>query len=221
MEIFPYNLVRPLAFAHSLPIMTNPSHAIELDYFKAQDPDVQCCDWPACREEGEHRAPKSRSELKKYHWFCLIHARQYNKGWNYYTGMTDDEVEADVREDTVWHRPSWPLGGNPGGTPGQNGGQPFTPEDLMGRMGAFGPDWEPAGDFGKRPTPAAKPETRQAWAVAVFSLSGPVQVDAVKARYKELVKLHHPDTNGGDKAAEEKIKEIYEAYQIILEMLEV
>jgi len=214
MEIFPYNLVRPLAFAHSLPIMTNPSHAIELDYFKAQDPDVQCCDWPACRDEGEHRAPKSRSELKKYHWFCLIHARQYNKGWNYYTGMTDDEVEADVREDTVWHRPSWPLGGNPA-----SGDQSFTPEDLMGRMGAFGPDWEPGDSYAKQPGPGAKLETRQAWAVAVFSLSGPVQVDAVKARYKELVKLHHPDTNGGVKAAEEKIKEIYEAYQIILEML--
>ena len=219
MEIFPPNLVRHDGFAHSLAIMTNPSIAIELDQFKTQDPDVRCCDWPGCRDDGEHRAPKSRSELKKYHWFCLIHARQYNKGWNYYTGMTDDEVEADVRLDTVWHRPSWPLGGNPGDIRGRYGDQPFSPEDLMGRMGAFGPDWHPADSHAKRPGQEAKPETRQAWAVAVFSLSGPVEVEAVKGRYKELVKRYHPDTNGGDKAAEEKVKEINEAYQIILEML--
>ena len=53
----------------------------------------------------------------------------------------------------------------------------------------------------------------------MFALSGPVTVDTVKARYKELVKRHHPDTNGGDKGGEEKIKEINEAYQIIMDML--
>jgi hypothetical protein len=176
----------------------------------------RACDWPGCDGEGMHRAPRSRLEILSYHWFCLDHARQYNAGWNYYAGMSDAEVEADVRRDTVWDRPSWPLGGAPGG---RNGRKRFAPEDILDRLGAFGPDWDAAGGFAKRPDARAPAGTRQAWAVAVFGLAGPVTTVAVKARYKELVKRHHPDANGGAKSAEEKIKEINEAHQIILDML--
>ncbi|NQU62397.1 MAG: DnaJ domain-containing protein [Rhodospirillales bacterium] len=195
--------------------MANTSKAIELDHFGPQDADARCCDWPGCRVEGYHRAPKSRKELENYHWFCMGHAREYNAGWNYYVGMSDDEVEADVRRDTVWHRPSWPLAG---GQP-SNGKFQFTPEDVMDQMGAFGPEWSQNGGYGKQPSQNAKAGTREAWAVAVFALTGPVNEEAVKARYKELVKQHHPDANGGDKGSEEKIKEINEAYQIIMKML--
>jgi hypothetical protein len=189
--------------------MANPSNSISFEHFESDDPEIRCCDWPGCMGEGLHRAPKSRDEIKSYHWFCVLHAREYNVGWNYYAGMSDDEVEADVRQDTVWHRPSWPLGAGK-----------ISAEDMMGQMGAFGPEWDEKGGFGKRPDRNAKPGRRQAWAVAVFGLTGPVKTDAVKARYKELVKQHHPDTNGGDKAAEEKIKEINEAHQIIMDMLD-
>ncbi len=187
--------------------MESPLSLNTLECFRAEGPESRYCDWPGCSGEGEHRAPKSRKELKTYHWFCLDHVRQYNKGWNYYDGMSDAEVEADVRHDTVWHRPSWPFGGK------------ITPEDVLGTLGAFGPEWDPHGGDGPPPDRRAKAGTREAWAVAVFGLSGPVITEAGKARYKELVKQYHPDTNGGEKAAEEKIKEINEAYQIIMDML--
>ena len=61
------------------------------------DPGVQLCEWPDCAAEGEHRAPRSRDDMDSYRWFCLEHAREYNKGWNYFAGMSDDEVEADRR----------------------------------------------------------------------------------------------------------------------------
>lgn len=177
---------------------------------------ARACDWPGCPGPGQHRAPRSRLEMRSYHWFCRDHARQYNAGWNYYAGMSDAEVEADVRRDTVWDRPSWPLGGAPAG---RNGGKRFSADDIVDRLGAFAPEWEVNGGFAKRPDARAPVGTRQAWAVAVFGLTGPVTTVAVKARYKELVKLHHPDANGGAKTAEEKIKEINEAYRIILDML--
>ncbi len=181
---------------------------------------ARACDWPGCVGAGEHRAPRSRIELRSYHWFCRDHARQYNAGWNYYAGMSDAEVEADVRRDTVWDRPSWPLGGAPAG---RNGGRRFAADDIFDNLGAFGPDWQADGGFARRPDSRAPAGTRQAWAVAVFGLTGPVTVVAVKARYKELVKLHHPDANpranGGNGASDEKIKEINEAYRIILDML--
>ena len=187
--------------------MGSTSHLISLERFPDDKADVCCCDWPGCPDEGLHRAPKSRDQLNAYHLFCLAHVRQYNKGWNYYTGMSDAEVEADVRWDTVWHRPSWPLGGS------------IAPEDVIAQMGAFGPDWDQSGGSQKRPGSTAKQGARETWAVAVFGLSGPVNSDTVKSRYKELVKQHHPDTNGGDKDSEERIKQINEAYQIIMDMV--
>lgn len=176
---------------------------------------ARACDWPGCAGPGQHRAPRSRLEIRNYHWFCRDHARQYNAGWNYYVGMSDAEVEADLRRDTVWDRPSWPLGAGNGG----NNGKRFAADDVLDRLGAFGPDWDAAGGFARRPDARAPAGTRQAWAVAVFGLTGPVTAVAVKARFKELVKRHHPDANGGDHASNEKIKEINEAHRIILDML--
>ena len=115
----------------------------------------RACDWPGCDGAGQHRAPRSRLEIRSYHWFCRDHARQYNAGWNYYTGMSDAEVEADVRRDTVWERPSWPLGG----APKRNGRKSFTADDVLDRLGAFGPDWDAAGGFARRPDARAPAAT--------------------------------------------------------------
>ncbi len=68
------------------------------------------CDHPGCVGGGDFRAPKSRLDLHDYHWFCLEHVRAYNSAWNYYAGMSDAEIEAEIRHDTVWQRPSWRLG---------------------------------------------------------------------------------------------------------------
>ena len=195
--------------------MASQLYSSALEHSSPQELVTRCCNWPGCNGGGLHRAPKFPNQLSNYHWFCLGHAREYNKGWNYYAGMTDAEVEADVREDTVWRRPSWPLVGIKGG----KGAFRFTPEEMLKRLGDFGPEWASDGGFRVPPGCDSKLGTKQAWAVAVFSLSGPVCVDSVKGRYKELVKQHHPDTNGGAKAAEEKIKEINVAYQIIIDML--
>ena len=37
----------------------------------------------------------------------------------------------------------------------------------------------------------------------------------IKARYKELVKRHHPDANGGDRSSEDKLREIIQAYNYL------
>jgi len=74
------------------------------------EPPVRACEHPGCPGGGEFRAPKSRLELDRYYWFCLEHVRAYNSAWNYYAGMNDSEIEAEIRHDTVWQRPSWKLG---------------------------------------------------------------------------------------------------------------
>ena len=174
--------------------------------------DLRGCDWPGCRETGEYKEPKSRQALNQYHWFCLMHIRAYNKSWNYYAGMTDAEVEADRRRDTVWNRPTWRLGGDGEGEFGFGPDGPLFDDPFGLFEDGGGP--APGGNGGHDP---ANPQASHRAALAVFGLRHPATADDVKQRYKELVKRHHPDANGGAKAAEEKLKEINEAYHTLLQ----
>lgn len=163
---------------------------------------LRSCDHPGCTATGEYRAPRSRAELDHFYWFCLDHVRAYNAAWNFYAGMSTAEIEAEIRSDTVWQRPTWPLGA---------------------RIGAlYGARWRGFGVFdldedgtGQRETRAPRPRSPQEKALALFDLRPPLTLAGLKARYKELVKRHHPDTHGGDRAAEERLKEINEAYSTL------
>ena len=165
----------------------------------APDPHApgQRCDMPDCAETGAYRAPKSRASLQEFHWFCLDHVRVYNASWDYYKGMGPEEIEAELRADASWQRPSWPLG---------QGKQARLDEAMEAELHAFA--------FGARPKPAHRPdvpaELREA--LGVFELTWPVTLAAVKARYKELAKRHHPDANNGSKRSEEMLKTVNLAY---------
>ncbi len=146
----------------------------------------------------------------------MAHVREYNQGWNYYAGMSQTEVEAEIRADTVWRRPTWPLRG------GDDGGRPFSRNRIfVDGLGPIGPGSEAteesAEDVRRREAPPL--DSTAAEAMAVLNLRPPLSTERLKARYKELAKLHHPDTNGGDKAAEERIKQINRAYQVLLQTL--
>ncbi|MGH7107090.1 MAG: J domain-containing protein [Acetobacteraceae bacterium] len=166
----------------------------------APDPDApgRECDVPGCAAPGEYRAPRSRRALREWRWFCLAHVRAYNAAWDYYRGMSPGQIESELRADISWQRPTWPLG----------------------RLG--GKDWHHSPDLeewlaeiaGRSPamqaTEAAPPDLRQH--LAALELAWPVTLEAVKARYKELAKRHHPDANGGDAGAGERFKTINLAY---------
>jgi hypothetical protein len=160
----------------------------------------RACECPGCDQHGDFRAPRSRSQMTEYRWFCLRHVREYNAAWNYYAGMSDDEVEADIRRDTVWQRPSWPFATTVGCFA-------WHAAQATGGFGMFENDQQPH----RREPPSAEER-----ALLVLELRAPVTIDIVKSRYKELVKRHHPDANGGDKAAEERFKEISEAYRTVM-----
>ncbi|MFI4989189.1 MAG: J domain-containing protein [Alphaproteobacteria bacterium] len=161
------------------------------------------CDQPECAEEGLYRAPKDRDRLTDYYWFCLEHVRGYNQRWNYFAGMGEREIELHRRSDTVWERPTWPLG---------------VAAFRAGRGEArrwrdfFDLFEEEARDARRAAERASRRSAAEEEALAVFELTGSVTLKVVKARYKELVKLHHPDTHGGDKLAEERLKVINQAY---------
>jgi hypothetical protein len=174
----------------------------------AADPPLRLCDHPGCIAGGDFRAPKSRLELHDYHWFCLEHVRAYNSAWNYYAGMSDTEIEAEIRHDTVWQRPSWRLGDRHG---------PGYADRIRDAFGVFSGQSEGARESGRRHGDNGRDQVRRVLsareqALAVFEMEPPFTLVRLKARYKTLVKLHHPDAHGGDKAAEEKLKIINQAY---------
>lgn len=156
------------------------------------------CETPGCVHAGEFRAPKSRDSLREFHWFCLEHVRAYNAAWDYYKGMAPEEIEEEVRADSSWQRPSWPLG--------QAGRQAWLDEATAAELHAFA--------FGARPKAPPKQDVPAELrdALRIFGLAWPVTFAAVKAKYKELAKRHHPDTNNGSKHAEETLKSVNLAY---------
>ena len=172
------------------------------------DTPARPCDHPGCDAGGEFRAPKSRLELRDYYWFCLEHVRAYNTAWNYYAGMSDGEIESEIRHDTVWQRPSWRLGDRHG---------PGYAARIRDYFGMFTGGAGHARDGARRHDNRAGVAAQRALsareqAIAVFEIEPPFTPLRLKARYKALVKLHHPDAHGGDKAAEEKLKVVNQAY---------
>jgi DnaJ-domain-containing protein 1 len=161
---------------------------------------ARACDHPSCPHHGEFRAPRSREPLEarpQYYWFCLDHVREYNAAWNYYAGMSEAEIEAELRRDIGGQRPTWPMGWR------------VAMAQWRDPFGVF------AEGFDARAEPERRPMTPEEQAQAVFELPhGFTQAD-LKRRYKILVKTHHPDANGGDKSAEERLKIITQAYALL------
>lgn len=162
------------------------------------------CQIPGCDREGEHRAPRSREQISEYYWFCLDHVRQYNAAWNYYHDMSEAEIEAHIRHDTTWRRPSWRIGNGPR----------FVYTALRDEYGLFENDEEVTkAEAARQRRPAGRAVAAgEIQALAVLDLVPPVTFAEIRKRYRTLVKRHHPDANGGDLAAEERLKLINQAY---------
>ena len=171
----------------------------------APDPEApgRPCDFPGCACPGEYRAPKSRTALNEYWWYCLDHVRAYNSTWDFYKGMTPGQIEAQTRADTQWQRPTWPLG--------RLGAKVLDEDALREPLEAMAARRPPRAS--DRPGPAAPSELREP--LHTLGLEWPVSLEAVKSRYKQLAKRHHPDANGGDRAAEERLKIINLAYAAV------
>jgi hypothetical protein len=169
--------------------------------------ELPVCQWPACEFEATHRAPKGRTHEREYWRFCLEHVREYNHSYNYFAGMSEDAVARYQKDAVTGHRPTWKMGFN-GGVDGLRAAQSAT--DPFEVLREFGPGARPRTD-----KPAAEARTIRNAERKAFDTLG-LEIDAaapeIKARFKELVKRHHPDANGGDRSLEDRLREIIQAY---------
>jgi hypothetical protein len=175
------------------------------------------CDWPGCAEAATHRAPKGRTRENEYWRFCLPHVREYNQSYNFFKGMSDDAVAQYQKDALTGHRPTWKIGMNSpiNGRARRRGGDDLgDANDPFGMFGEFG--GRGRAGFERRPS-AEERMVRNAERKALDTLGLEPQASTqdIKARFKALVKRHHPDANGGDRSSEDKLREIIQAYNYL------
>ena len=169
------------------------------------------CQWRGCSAAGLHRAPRGRGREGQYLLLCLDHVREFNASYNYFSGMSNAEVEAYQKDSLTGHRPTWKVGANSWAHGTRHGLDPsgahagrFTdPHDFF--------DWrDAASSTHRRPLKPLELKSLEA-----LDLTQGAERHEIKARFKELVKRHHPDANGGDKRSEDKLREIIQAYNYL------
>ncbi len=172
------------------------------------------CQWDGCGEAGTHRAPVGRMREGEYFRFCFDHVREYNKNFNYFSGLGNDDIARFQKEALTGHRPTWKMG---------SGGQAqYAPDFSTARSGSatyHGRVGDPFGLFSEskaRSQPRErKLRTLEAKAMETLGLGHKATGEDIKSRYKELVKLHHPDANGGDRSSEDRFRDVLQAYRVL------
>src|ERR1700754_2039323 len=98
------------------------------------------CEWPGCAGAATHRAPKGRNRENEYWRFCLDHVREYNHSYNFFAGMSTDDIARYQREAVIGHRPTWKMGMNGGGPASRSHSSRLRPEadDPFGVFREFG-----------------------------------------------------------------------------------
>ncbi len=182
-------------------------------------PGEKPCDWEGCSKAATARAPKSRENMSDFYNFCQAHAGQYNKSWNFYAGMTEAQIRAaQENEAMTGGRPTWDMkvSRNSRVTAAMNA-------KMGGATAGYG--WQDSfGLFERRVNDQSGPVMSEAearmgklerQAMVELGLEPGAAKEAVKARYHELLKRFHPDTNGGDRATEAKLQNVIKAYKTL------
>jgi len=173
--------------------------------------DAPTCDWKGCECQATHRAPKGRLRENEYWRFCLEHVREYNHSYNFFAGMSDEAVTKYQKDAITGHRPTWKMGTGRRTGPdlGEGAHDPFN----MFREFAGGAHWRPRAE---RTEPAGRTvRNAERKALHELGLEAGADKNEIKARFKLLVKRHHPDANGGDRGSEQKLREIIQAYNYL------
>jgi curved DNA-binding protein CbpA len=172
------------------------------------------CEWEGCDNAGAYRAPKGRGREGQYHHFCLEHVQLYNKSYNYFTGMRDDDVIAYQKDAMTGHRPTWNTSVNRWGTTDPNAGRAAPREPAYSDpFGVF--HGSRSGPIRAEETPKRRVSPLTQRAFDTLHLEVDAGRDQIKSQYKAMVKRHHPDANGGDRSSEERLREIIQAYNYL------
>ncbi len=179
---------------------------------KKVDPNLMECDWAGCVSLGGCKAPKSPDRLREYYNFCTVHAREYNKNWNFFSDMSD----ADITEWQIGarhgHRPTWDVRKNTGERAQAN------KKRRAGATSATSEGYNIFSDGDGKPidvAPRRRLSKMQLKALHDMGLDDGATKDDVRKRYTQLVKQLHPDANQGKRNTEESFQRVVTAMKVL------
>ena len=156
------------------------------------------CDWNNCDKKGEYKAPIEKDNSKNYRLLCLKHIKEFNKNWNYFSGMSDNEIYNFLKSDLTWHKPTMSFSSSDNFFKvlwnNALNEEKFNNKFLMNGNSKLNFDQNDMKAFG------------------ILGISVGLKWEKVQEKFKKLVKKFHPDMNAGNKKFEDKLKVITLAY---------
>ena len=171
----------------------------------ASETSVRICEHDGCEEAGKYRAPKAPDVLDDYFWFCKEHVREYNLKWNFFHGTTEAEMNAQMSKDKVWERET----------------KAFTDPEARAwaRLGIEDPHQVLGGNATQNPgrgtTGTRKLPPTERRAMEILEAKDHWTKAEIRKSYKALIKVLHPDINGGDRSQEEQLQQVVWAWDQI------
>ncbi|APX90577.1 molecular chaperone DnaJ [Brevirhabdus pacifica] len=165
------------------------------------------CEHAGCEEAGQYRAPKSPDTLDDYFWFCKDHVREYNLKWNFFNGATEEEYMDQVDKDRVWERETKPFGKTSDEQRAWARLGVDDPHQVLGENATRNP--------GKSVTGTRRLPATERRAIEILEARDHWTKAEVRKQYKSLIKVLHPDMNGGDRSDEERLQEVVWAWDQI------
>ena len=168
---------------------------------------TRLCEHEGCQEAGKYRAPRSPDVLDDYLWFCKDHVREYNLKWNFFGGTSEEEIKEQMDKDRVWERETKPFGKDE--------------QKAWARLGIDDPHQVLGGNATRNPgksvsgTRRLPPTERRA--IEILDAKDHWTKAEIRKAYKALIKVLHPDMNGGDRSQEEQLQEVVWAWDQIKE----
>lgn len=174
----------------------------------ASETSTRVCEKPGCEEPGQYRAPKNPDVLDDYYWFCKDHVREYNLGWNFFENTTEAELNARASKDRVWERETKPFG------------RKSEEQRAWARLGVDDPHQVLGANATQNPGKSVTGSTRrlpptERRAIEILEAKDHWTKPEIRKAYKALIKVLHPDINGGDRSQEEQLAEVVWAWDQI------
>ena len=164
------------------------------------------CEWDNCKETGKFKAPTERDNSKNFRWLCEEHIKVFNKSWNYFDGMSQNEIENFLKSDLTWHRPT----------------QKFASADNFFNIlwnNALNDKFKMFREEEHIHINNKKLFEKDKDAFRIMGLEFNADWTTIQKKFKTLVKKFHPDKNAGSKRYEDKLKKITLAYSHLKMMM--
>ena len=158
------------------------------------------CEWGNCMKVGNYKAPMEKDNSKNYRWLCVEHIKLFNKSWDYFDGMNQDEIENFLKSDMTWHRPTQKFGSS------DNFFNILWNNALNDKFNFF------KHEKNIHSLNEKKLSEKDIDAFKIMELELNASWPIIQKKFKTLVKKFHPDKNSGNKQFEDKLKRITLAY---------